>query len=243
LVFSFVGMKTHEVVVGNRKRIDATLEQEAIGIEEVVAVGYGTMRRTELTGSVSSVKSDDFIEGAITDAAQLLKGKVAGLTIVEPDANPTSTSQIYLRGISTLRSGSQPLIIVDGIPSSISLVAPEDIESIDILKDGSAAAIYGTRGSNGVILITTNKARKNAPLTIQANSYYTAQTINKRLDFLNAAEFREKVIAGGFLPPTEDYGFSTDWLDEIVRTPISQSHNISFSGGSENSNYIINFNY
>jgi TonB-dependent starch-binding outer membrane protein SusC len=243
LVFSFVGMRTQEVFVGNQTTIDVEMVVDAIGIEEVVAIGYGTMKKVELTSSVSSVKADDFIKGSVTDAAQLLKGKVAGLSIIEPDANPTSTSQIYLRGITTLRSGSQPLVIVDGIPSSISLVAPEDIESIDILKDGSAAAIYGTRGSNGVILITTTKVKRDMPLSIEVNSYATVQTINKRLDFMNASQFREKVIGGGFLPATEDYGSNTDWLGEILRTPLSQSHNISFRGGTENSNYIINLNY
>ena len=144
------------------------MQEENIAIEEVVAVGYGTQRRMEMTSSISSVKSTDFLKGSVTDAGQLLKGKVAGLSIINPDANPTSASQILLRGAGTLRSGTSPLIVIDGVPGSMNDVAPEDIESMDVLKDGSAAAIYGTRGNNGVILITTKKAKPLQPLSITA---------------------------------------------------------------------------
>ena len=243
LQFSFVGMKTQEIPVSGKTNINVTMVEEAIGIEEVVAIGYGTMKRTELTSAVSSVKADDFVKGSATDAAQLLKGKVAGLSIIQPDADPTSTSQIYLRGVTTLESGTEPLVIIDGIPSSLSLVAPEDIESIDILKDGSAAAIYGTRGTNGVILITTKKIKKDMPSTIEVESYTTIQTINKRLDFMNATEFREKAIGGGYLVESQDYGYDTDWLEEILRVSVSQSHNVNLKGGNSKTNYIVNLNY
>ncbi|WP_372934894.1 SusC/RagA family TonB-linked outer membrane protein [Mariniphaga sediminis] len=241
LVFSFVGMRTMEVIIAGKTIVDVSMEEETIGIEEVVAVGYGTMKKIELTNAVSSIKSKDFVKGSITDAAQLIKGQVAGVNIVNPDANPTGTSQILLRGITTLASGTQPLVVIDGVPGSLKDVAPDDIESMDILKDGSGAAIYGTRGTNGVILITTKKVKGETPATIELNSYITTQSITKTLEFMDSEEYRELVKQGK--PGAMDYGSNTNWVDEIFRTPISQTHNISMKGGNANTNYIMNVNY
>lgn len=241
LVFSFIGMRTLEIPVAGRNIVSVRMEEEAIGIEEVVAIGYGTQRKLELTSAVSRVNSDEFVKGSVTDAAQLIKGQVAGVSIINPDANPTSTSQIVLRGVTTLASETQPLILVDGIPGSLTDVAPEDIESVDILKDGSAAAIYGTRGTNGVILITTRKVRQETPAVIEWDSYVTTQSITRSLRFMNAAEYRSLVAQDK--PGAFDYGANTDWIDEIFRTPVSHTHNVSMKGGTANTNYLMNINY
>ncbi|MGI6573455.1 MAG: SusC/RagA family TonB-linked outer membrane protein [Fermentimonas sp.] len=241
LQFSFVGMRSQEIPIEGRDTFTVVMVEETIELEEVVAVGYGTLRKDELTSSVASIKSDDFTKGAVTDVAQLLTGKIAGLGIIRPDANPTSSTQISLRGITTLMSGTQPLIIIDGIPGDFNQVAPEDIESIDILKDGSAAAIYGTRGTNGVILITTKKVRTELKPTIEYNTHVSTQQITKKLDMMSAKDYRELVVQGK--PGAIDGGANTDWVDEITRTPISHVHNLSLKGGSRNSNYLININF
>jgi len=243
LQFSFVGMKTQEVKVVGKTNINITMVEETVGIEEVVAIGYGTQKRIEMTSSISSVKSTDFIKGSVTDAAQLVKGKVAGLSIVTPDGDPNSTSQILLRGVLTLQSNTQPLIIIDGVPGSLTDVAADDIESMDILKDGSAAAIYGTRGTNGVILITTKQVKGETPATIEYNGYVTTQSITKRIEMMDAADWRE-LISKGKISATTDGGSSTNWLDKVIRKPsLSQTHNVSMKGGNANTNYIINVNY
>ncbi|MCL3782659.1 SusC/RagA family TonB-linked outer membrane protein [Prolixibacteraceae bacterium JC049] len=241
LVFSFVGMKTQEVPVANQTLFNITLEEDAIGLEEVVAVGYGTKRKVELTNAVANVTADDFVKGSVKDAAQLIKGKVAGLNITNPDGNPTSNSQIVLRGVTTLASGTQPLIVIDGVPGSLNDVAAEDIESINILKDGSGAAIYGTRGTNGVILITTKGVRKKTAATIEVNSYISTQVIARELEFMSADQYRELVAQGK--PGAFDYGGNTKWTDEIFRTPLSQTYNVSMKGGDMKTNYIMNINY
>ncbi|TKG89405.1 SusC/RagA family TonB-linked outer membrane protein [Puteibacter caeruleilacunae] len=241
VVFSFVGMRTQEILLEGKSTVNVNMIEDAIGLEEVVAVGYGTKRRIELTSAVSSVNEDDFVKGAVTDAAQLVKGKVAGLSISNPDANPTSKSQIVLRGVTTLSAGTEPLIVIDGVPGSLSDVAAEDIESINILKDGSGAAIYGTRGTNGVILITTKRVNKTTPATIEINSYATTQVISKELEFMNADQYRELVQQNK--PGAFDYGGDTKWTDEVFRTPISHTHNVSLKGGDLSTNYIMNVNY
>ncbi len=241
LIFSFVGMKTQEVVVGEQTAIDITMEVDAIGIDEVVAIGYGTIKREELTNAVSSVNSEDFVKGSVKDAAQLIRGQIAGVNIINPDADPTGTSQIVLRGVTTLNAGTQPLIVIDGVPGSLTDVAPEDIETIDVLKDGSAAAIYGTRGTNGVVLISTKKVKGETPASIEWNSYVTTQTISKTIDFMNADQYRNLVAQDK--PGAIDYGSDTKWIDEIFRTPISHNHNLSMKGGSSHTNYIMNINY
>lgn len=241
LVFSFVGMLTQEVVVGNQTAINIIMEEEAIGLEEVVAIGYGTMKKSELTSAVSNVSSDKFVQGAVQDAGQLVQGKVAGLNVIQTNSNPVGESQISLRGITTLKSGTSPLVIIDGVPGSLSMVAPQDIESIDVLKDGSAAAIYGTRGTNGVILITTKGVSGDIKNSIEVDSYISTQTITKKLEFMNADQYRELVSQGK--PGAIDYGGNTNWLDEVLQTPISHEHNVSIKGGNIGTNYIANLNY
>lgn len=210
-------------------------------MDEVVVVGYGSQKREVLTSAIGSVKAKDFVKGAVNDASQLIRGKVAGLSIITPDGNPTATAQLSLRGVNTINSGSSPLILVDGIPGTLTMVAPEDIEQIDVLKDGSAAAIYGTRGTNGVILITTCKAGRDMPPTIDVNSYVTTQSVARRLPFMTAEQYRQLVKEGK--PGAFDYGASTNWLNEITQTPISQVHSVTLRAGSKNTGYIASLEY
>ncbi|WP_316846809.1 SusC/RagA family TonB-linked outer membrane protein [Pedobacter psychrodurus] len=241
LVFSMIGFATQEMAVGDRTTVNIRLIPTETSLNSVVVVGYGTQKRERITTAVASVKAENFVKGSVQDAAQLIRGKVAGLNVITQDANPTGTSQINLRGIATITSGTAPLVLIDNVPGSLTTVAPEDIESIDVLKDGSAAAIYGTRGTNGVILITTKKVHGETPPTVDINSYVTTQQITKRLDFMSADEYRKLVAEKR--PGAADYGATTDWLREITRTPFSQVHNISLRGGSKNTSYIANLNY
>ncbi|MBN1416992.1 MAG: SusC/RagA family TonB-linked outer membrane protein [Bacteroidales bacterium] len=241
LVFSFVGYNTEEVVVGTQTDIAINLIESIEALDEIVVIGYGTQRKGDVTAAVVSVKSDEFIEGAVKDAGQLIQGKVAGLSITNPSGNPLDGVQIMLRGNSTLNASTEPLVIVDGVPGNLDLVAPQDIESIDVLKDGSAAAIYGTRGTNGVIFLTTKKGRKNQALTAEYNAYGSIQSIYRKADFYDAGDYRRLIAAGD--TSLEDLGYSTDWLGEITRIPISHMHNLSVSGGTENTNYIGTVNY
>ena len=240
LVFSFIGMKTTEITTDARTTYDVVLQSEATGLNEVVVIGYGTQKKGDVTSAVSTVKSDKFLQGATKDAAQLIQGKVAGLTVSSSSGDPTQGTQIMLRGISTLMASSEPLVIVDGVPGNLNSVAPEDIASIDVLKDGSAAAIYGTRGNNGVIFVTTKRATTNTPLTLEYSGYMSTQAIARKMDFLTTSEYRQKIAEGvGF----EDLGGSTDWFKEVTRTPVSQSHNLTFKGGNSTSSYTASLNY
>ncbi|MCC8096623.1 MAG: carboxypeptidase-like regulatory domain-containing protein [Tannerellaceae bacterium] len=183
LVISYIGYHTQEIPVNNQSVIQIRLQEDTQKLDEVVVVGYGTQRKGELTSSIASVKSESFIQGTVQDAAQLLQGKVAGLGVILPNGDPTATTQIMLRGVGTLNSSISPLVIIDGVPGDLNTVAPEDIESIDVVKDGSAAAIYGTRGNNGVIFVTTKKVRGEVPMTIDVHSYITTQTIKKKTGY------------------------------------------------------------
>lgn len=241
LVVSYVGYITQEVAVNERSSIKVILKEDTKILDEVVVIGYGTQRKEELTSSVMSVKADEFVQVTTPDAAGLIRGKVAGLAIITPDSNPLSTSEITLRGATTLNSGTSPLILIDGVPGDLNSVSPNDIQQIDVLKDGSAAAIYGTRGTNGVILITTKSSKGEMKPTIEVNSYLSFQKIVKKLPMLSTAQYREKVKEG-YMGAT-DYGAATDWVDEIMQTPFNQTYSINLRGGSKNTNYIASFDY
>ncbi len=241
LVASYVGFLQQEFAVGQQTSFNISLKEDTSKLEEVVVIGYGTQRREELTNAVVGVDSEDFVEGYVSDPAQLIRGKVAGLNIVKPNANPVEKSQISLRGISTLKTGAGPLVIIDGIPGDLSIVAPEDIQSMDVLKDGSAAAIYGTRGSNGVILITTKSNGRNKKNVIELSTYTTVQSIVKELDFMDAKQYRKLVQANK--PGAIDYGNNTNWNKEVQRIPFSAVHNLTMRGGDNSSGYSVNLNY
>lgn len=241
LIFSYVGMETLEVDIENRTTINVSMSLDTEELEELVVIGYGSQKKIEVTSSVASVKADEFVRGAVQDAAQLIQGKVAGLNIVTPSGDPTANAQILLRGKNTLQSSTAPLVLIDGIPGDINTVAPEDVESIDVLKDGSAAAIYGTRGTNGVILITTRGASGVIEPTLEYSGYISTQQMFRVPDMLNAEQVREK-IADGYNYP--DYGGNTDWLGELTRDlPISHVHNLLIRGGDAKTNYTANANF
>lgn len=245
LVFSFVGMKPMEVVFKNQANLNVVLEEETIGLDEVVAIGYGSVKKGSVTSSIASVKSENFVKGAVKDAAQLIQGKVAGLTISLPSGDPTKGAVIMLRGNSSLLGTSDPLVLVDGVPGSLESVAPEDIESVDVLKDGSSSAIYGTRGTNGVIIITTKTSGNEMAPTIEYSGYASSATVSRKLDFMNATQLREKWSQGYTYTGAnlQDFGSDTDWLHEITRNAISQNHNLIFRGGSKNTNLTASLNY
>ena len=245
LVFSFVGMKPMEVVFRGQPNLQVVLEEETIGLDEVVAIGYGSVKKGSVTSSIASVKSDNFVKGAVKDAAQLIQGKVAGLSISIPSGNPTEGAVIMLRGNSSLLGTSDPLVLVDGVPGSLESVAPEDIESVDVLKDGSASAIYGTRGTNGVIIITTKTSGNEMAPTIEYSGYASTSSVSRKMDFMNASQLREKWSQGYTFTGAnlKDFGSDTDWLDQITRTAISQVHNVIFRGGSKNTNLTASVNY
>jgi len=246
LEFSYVGYEPLEAVVGTKTRIDVTMTEAATGIDNVVVIGYGTTTKKELTGSVSSLKSDDFKQGNISSPLELLQGQVAGLNIVRPDGgDPNGDFEIQLRGMTTMSGGAQPLVVIDGVVGGdLSNVAPEDIASIDVLKDGSAAAIYGTRGTNGVILVTTKKARAGEN-RIEFSAYWAVQNVARKPGVMSADEYRS-TIREYFPDKAElyDFGGSTDWFDAVTRSnPFSQNYNIASSGGSEKFNYRANITY
>ena len=243
LQISYIGYQTQELAVGKQHHFSIVLEEDKKILNEVVVIGYGTQKKGDITSSVGSVKSEDFTAGAINDAGQLIQGKIAGLSVTNPSGNPVGGTEISLRGNTTILGAStNPLILIDGVPGDFNTVAPEDIESIDVLKDGSAAAIYGSRGTNGVVLITTKKSKGNNINEVQYSGYLSLSTIAKKPDFCDADDYRQQ-IKDGLRDAAWDLGDNTNWIDAITRTGLSHVHNISFKGGNAQTNYIFNVNY
>lgn len=237
LVFSFIGFNTTEQTVGTRRTINVKLDENLTVLDDVVVIGYGTTTKKEVTGSVSSLSSDNFKSGNVTNPLQLLQGQIAGLVITRPDGgNPNGDFEIQLRGLTTMSGGAQPLIVIDGVVGGdLSSISADNIQSFDVLKDGSAAAIYGTRGTNGVILVTTKKAAAGVN-KLEFNSYLAIQTVDRKPGMMNADEFRQALAEYG-VSSSNDHGASTDWFDEVTRTPISQNYSLASSGGTKNLNY------
>jgi len=241
LLFSFVGFVAQEIEINDREVIDVELQPDIQLLEDVVVVGYGTQERRQITGSVSSVKEEDFVRGNVNNAEELIQGKVAGLQIVTEGGNPNQRQTIRLRGISTVSSSGEPLIVVDGIiGASLENIDPNDIESIDVLKDASASAIYGTRGAAGVILITTKRA-ESGRIEANFNSSISVIGIENSLDVLNGDQFRElaEIMDIAIL----DFGANTDWEDEVSRTGTNAVTSLSLSGGNEKTSYRISGNF
>jgi len=243
LQFSYLGMKTQEIPLQGKTVMNVIMEEDNVLLGEVVAIGYGSIRKEEITSSVARIKSEDFISGIVTSPLQLLQGKVAGLGISHTSGNPvTGDVDIMLRGVSTLAASAAPLIVIDGIPGgSLNAISAEDVENITILKDGSAAAIYGTQGTNGVILITT-KNPESGKTSIEYNGYLSTEFIKRTPKVLTADDVRTVKKYKKF-SSINDYGASTDWMDEVTRTPVSHVHNLSIRGGGENTNYIASITY
>ncbi len=235
LVFSMVGMKPVVVPI-TKDVIDVVMEPETEQIDEVIVVGYGTQKKSDKTGAVLAVNKDELNQGVLTDPIQALQGKAAGVMITKKGGDPNAGFSVKIRGQAGLYSGTSPLYVVDGVPGvDPTTIAPEDIESFNILKDASSTAIYGSRGANGVIIITTKKGSKKQNV-ISYNSYISLDKVAKRLDLLTPEEFRTFIDTAG-LTEFQDGGANTDWQDEIYRNAVSMSHNLSISGGSKNATY------
>src|SRR5512133_1301518 len=237
LIISFIGMEAQKIVVDQKTKLNIALKPSVKESDEVVVIGYGTLRKADVTSAVSNVKQEDFLSGNIQDAAELVKGKVAGLTVTKGSGDPNATSTIRLRGITSMLADISPLVLVDGIEGSLNTVAPENIVSIDVLKDASAAAIYGTRGANGVILITTNSGKRQAVTQVNYSGYATMSDFYKVADFMDPTD----VIFGK--TALKDRGWDTDWLKAVSRTGFTQNHNLSINGGTEKTSYSANVSY
>jgi TonB-dependent starch-binding outer membrane protein SusC len=248
LVFSFIGYKSKEIPYSGNQTLKVILSEETNALDEVVVVGYGSQKRSDVTGSISSVKSEDFNKGVVSNAGQLLQGKVAGVNVSSVSGEPGASQDIIIRGVGSLRSGTTPLYVVDGFAldntdngvasNPLNFINPQDIESIDVLKDASAAAIYGSRAANGVIVITTKKGK--AGRTQMNLSVSTAfSTLANKVSVFSADEFRKQVAAiNGKL---YDGGANTDWQDELSRTAISRNINFSMTGGADQFSYATSF--
>ncbi len=235
---SFIGYMPQEVTPDARGTVKVVLEEDSELLDDVVVVGYGTMKTADITSAVASVKSEDFTNGKISDAAELIKGKVAGLSIVKSSGDPNATSSIMLRGITTIHGDVTPLVLVDGIEGSLSTVAPENIASIDVLKDASAAAIYGTRGANGVIIITTKTGRRDQKAEVTYNGYVSLSDWYKTADFMDTHD----IIYGRTNFSFE--GYDTDWLKAVTRKAGSMhNHSLSINGGGKNNTYSANVTF
>ncbi|RXQ96259.1 TonB-dependent receptor [Ancylomarina salipaludis] len=234
LIFSFIGMVSQELDPSTATSFDIVMLDDAQGLEEVVVVGYGSMQRKQITSSVSTVDSESLQKKATTTPMQLLQGKVAGLTISRPSgSDPTASPSIMIRGNTSLRGYASPLIIVNGVEvSSLDIISPEDIETFSVLKDGSAAAIYGSRGTNGVIIITTKEGKEDRA-TVEYSGYASFEQVYNKPDMLTADEFR----ALGNKLSKETGDASTDWYDELLQTSRNYTHNIAISGGSSKTKY------
>ena len=262
LIISYVGMKTQEVALKGKKQINIVLEDDAQALDEVVVIGYGTAKKKDLTGAVSTVKGSDLAKVPVTNAAEALTGKLAGVQITTTDGSPDAEMIIKVRGGGSITGDSSPLYIVDGFPvSSISDIAPTDIEDITVLKDAASTAIYGSQGANGVILITT-KGAKGGKTTVSYNGYVQGKTIRKTLDVMDPYQFvmynyeRQALRGASAIRGFEErYGAYGDldlykyqqghnWQEEMFdNSDLSQSHNISITGGSEKTKFTLSGTY
>ncbi|MFD1187309.1 SusC/RagA family TonB-linked outer membrane protein [Pontibacter rugosus] len=245
LQFFYMGYGQQEIAVGNQGVVNVTLTAKDNQLEEVVVVGYGNTNKRNITGSVASVSPKEFNQGVISSPAQLLQGKVPGLNITR-SGDPNATPAMTLRGPSTLRGegAQEPFYVIDGVPgASIDLVAPDDIVSIDVLRDASSTAIYGSRAANGVIMVTTRRSEGGKP-RVSYSAYVAVEEVSNRIEMLTGDELRAYLDKNGkSLAPTDDQGANTDWQDEVTRTGISHNHNLSFGGSSANTLYSASVNY
>lgn len=270
LVFSFLGFLSQEVQVNGRSVVNVSLVEDVQGLGEVVVVGYGTVRKTDITGSLSSLSSEDFNPGMQASVDQMIQGRAAGVQITQASSEPGGGVSIRIRGSASLTAGNEPLYVIDGLPidntpatpgyattgnqaprNPLNSLNPGDIASIEILKDASATAIYGSRGANGVILITTKKGKKGA-ISVDYSGYFGVQEVARRLDMLKAPDYMSFLndlrVAQGQAPEFSQQeisaiGQGTDWQNEIFRSAPVQNHQISFSGGSDNTQYYASLNY
>lgn len=245
LIYSMIGSISEEIAVANQSKIDVSLLPDIQTMKDVVIIGYGTSNKKDLTGAVTSIKSEEFNQGVMVNPAQLLQGKVAGLNVTK-SGDPNAKPSTILRGPSTLREGAaqEPFYVIDGVPgASIDLLAPSDIENIDILKDASSTAIYGSRAANGVIIVTTKRS-KNGQSRLSYSGYAAIENVSKKYDMLSAPELRKYLADNNqILNAEDDDGSNTDWQSQLERQGHSQNHNISYGGAGESSDYGASVNY
>src|SRR5690606_15791663 len=263
LVYSFVGFQTQQIPVGDQRVIDVALRQSVAELEDVVVVGYGTQRRGDVTGSVASVSVADANMGQITAPEDLIQGRVAGVSIIKNDGEPGAGMTVRIRGGTSITASNDPLYVIDGVPidaasmqpgtdtgvdgansgprNPLAMLNPGDIEAIDILKDASAAAIYGSRGANGVILITTKRGRAGQ-VTVDYDGTVSSSMMYRKLPLLSADQYRNFIRQNGL---NEDAlgNANTDWQDAITRTALSHNHNLAIGGGTENTTYRASVGY
>src|SRR5690606_31911632 len=268
LLISFIGYKTQKVLIGNQSVVNIILEEDLSSLEEVVVIGYGTVKKSDLTGAVSSIKGESIREFPVTSIDQAVQGRAAGVQVTQASASPGGGVSVRIRGSNSINSGSEPLYVIDGFPlypdngaygvggnrqpsNIMATINPNDIESIEILKDASATSIYGSRGSNGVVLITTKRG-KAGETSIEYDGSVSMQTISKKIDVLNARDYAiylntmEQSQGGAPLYSEEEInamGEGTNWLNEIIQTGAINSHQLTFSGGSDKNRYAIVGNY
>lgn len=263
LVFSFIGYTTQEVAIGNRSTVDVQLADDTKALQEVVVVGYGTQKQKDITGGIVALGPKDFNKGVIASPEQLLQGRAAGVQITPSSGEPGAGINIQIRGSTSVRSNSNPLYVIDGVPldggdvsaggqdfgggstsarNPLNFLNPNDIENISVLKDASSAAIYGSRGANGVVLITTKRGKAGS----QQVNLSAATSISSPLrtyDLLDGPGFVAGVVAAGGDSAAVDRGANTDWQKEVFRTSISQNYNLSFGGGNQDTRYLFSVGY
>lgn len=255
IVISYVGFQTQEIAVNGRTHIETILKEDTEVLDEVVVVGYGTMKKSDMTGAISSVDVEDLTKRTTTNPAEALQGKIAGVNIMKSGGNAGAGVQIKIRGVKSF-GDNQPLYIIDGFPGDIENVNPQDIQSMEILKDGAAAAIYGSVAANGVILITTKNGKKG-DTKIDFSTYFSFTDVAKKLELLNASEYKsvhkqmyenymaqypdDNVMLPSFV--TTNTGVDTDWQDTMLRSGFAQNYMFSIRGGSENAQYSLSYNH
>ncbi len=251
LIFSFVGMKTQEIAVAGKTTIDIQMEEDAIGLDEVVAIGYGTVKKSDLTGSVTSVKSGELSAIPSSSVIQALSGRAAGVHVKQNTGAPGGAISVRIRGTNSIKGSNEPLYVIDGFPGDIGTLNNNDIASIEILKDASATAIYGSRGANGVVLITT-KSGKVGEIKVDIESSYGVQSLRKKLELMNASEYAEfyneqqmNDVGSEYFTQAEinAFGKGTDWQDLCFRNAPIKNSTLTISGGNEKTQYAVSGSY
>lgn len=243
LRFTYIGYKTEDIEVNGRTKIDVRMTENSEMLDEVVVVGYGTMDKKELTSAISHISEKDFLSVSSLDPSMMIQGKVPGVSITNTGAgDPNNQASIQIRGVSSRSAGLGPLIVIDGVPGgNLTNINPNDIASFDILKDGAASAIYGTRGSNGVIVVTTKKGNKDGQVHTSYSGSFAWDVANRDLDMMRAQDFRDVRLGWG--DRGVDLGGNLDWFDAVTRTGFTQQHTLTVSGGNEKSNYRVSADY
>ncbi len=246
IVVSYVGMTTQEVALNGRTALTVTLTDDAEALDEVVVIGYGTQKKRDVTTAISSVSTEDLEKIPMTSAAQAMQGKAAGVTVVKPNGQPGASMVVRVRGTTSMNASNDPLYVVDGVPmTNIDFLAPNDIESMQILKDASSAAIYGSRAANGVIMITTKAGRKSHEKMHVAFSMYGGWTqVTNRMESLNYEQYKEYLSdLGSTVVLPDGLKDETNWFDETYKTGSTQNYQVSVNGSTDKVTYYLSGGY